>query len=87
MLVVAEAAGDAAAELDEAVDGFGAAVARPVGVEVGQQRCPPAAQSLPEPGDLRDRAGRQPLDQLLSQSQALSKGGWWNTPLRSWAHW
>lgn len=47
MLEVAEAAGDAAAEIDDPVDRLGAAVARAVGVEVGQECCPPAPQSLP----------------------------------------
>ena len=49
MLEVPEAAGDAAAEFDDPVDGLCAAVARAVGVEVGQERRPPAAQGLPEP--------------------------------------
>jgi len=34
---VTEAAGDASVEFDEAVDGFGAAVARAVGVEVSEE--------------------------------------------------
>ena len=34
---VTEAAGDASVESDEAVDGFGAAVARAVGVEVSEE--------------------------------------------------
>src|SRR5699024_9521252 len=63
------------AELDEPVDGLGAAVARAVGVEVGQERCPPAAQSLPEPGDLWDRAGRQRSDQLLGEAASLGGCG------------
>jgi hypothetical protein len=37
VVAVAEAAGDAAVEFDEAVDGFGAAVAGAAGVEVGQE--------------------------------------------------
>lgn len=48
MLEVAEPAGDAAAEFDDPVDGLGATVARAVGVEVGQERCLPAAQRLAE---------------------------------------
>jgi hypothetical protein len=35
---VAEAAGDAAVEFDDAVDGFGAAVVGVAGGEVGQER-------------------------------------------------
>lgn len=43
MLEVAEPAGDAAAEFDDPVDGLCPAVARAVGVEVGQERGLPAA--------------------------------------------
>ena len=43
MLGVPEAAGDAAAEFDDPVDGFSATVARAIGVEVGQERGLPAA--------------------------------------------
>jgi hypothetical protein len=42
--------------LDDQVDGFGAAVADAVGVEVGQHLGPPGAEGAPEPGDLRNRA-------------------------------
>src|SRR5690606_37293276 len=57
-LAVAEPAGDAV-ELDEAVHGFGAAVVRAGGVEVGQERLPPALQRAAQAGDLGDRAGRE----------------------------
>src|SRR3954470_2480673 len=70
VVAVAEAAGDAAVEFDESVDGFGAAVAGAGGVEVGQERGPPAAQGLAEPGDLGDRAGRERRDDLLGESTA-----------------
>ncbi len=40
---VAVAAGEAAVEFDDAVDGFGAAVVRAAGGEVGQERVAPAA--------------------------------------------
>jgi hypothetical protein len=69
-VAVAEAAGDAAVEFDEAVDGFGAAVAGAVGVEVGQERALPAAQGLAEPGDLGDRAGRERAYDLLGGGAA-----------------
>ena len=87
MLDVAEPAGDAAAQFDDPVDGLGTAVARAVGVEVGQKRRPPAPQGLPEPGDLRDRAGRQLLDELLGEAASWTGVGWWNTSRRSWAQW
>ena len=40
---VAEAAGDAAVEFDDAVDGFGAAVVGPAGDEVGQKLLAPGS--------------------------------------------
>jgi hypothetical protein len=54
---VAEASGDAAVELDDAVDGFGAAVAGASGGEVGQELFAPGTQCSAEAGDLGDRAG------------------------------
>ena len=53
---VAEAAGDAAVEFDDAVDGFGTAVAGPSGGEVGEELLPPGSQRAAEPGDLGNRA-------------------------------
>ena len=70
MLEATEAGGNAAAEFDDPVDGLRAAVARAVAVEVGQERGLPSSQCLSEPGDLRDRAGWQFLDQPLGQSTA-----------------
>src|SRR3954468_9116407 len=75
VVAVAEAAGDAAVEFDEAVDGFGAAVAGAVGVEVGQERGPPAAQGLAEPCDLWDRTGRKRLGDLLGEGASGRGGG------------
>jgi hypothetical protein len=51
-------------EFDESVDGFCAAVGGAGGVEVGQERRPPAFEGLAEPGDLGDRARREGLDDL-----------------------
>jgi len=59
VVTVSEAAGDAAVEFAEAVDGFGAAVGGAAGVEVGQERSTPLFQSPAEAGDLGDRAGRE----------------------------
>jgi hypothetical protein len=55
---VAEAAGDAAVELDDAVHGFGAAVVGSAGGEVGQELVLPGPEGAAEPRDLGDRAGR-----------------------------
>src|SRR3954451_15270216 len=74
VVAVAEAAGDAAVEFDEAVDGFGAAVAGAAGVEVGQERGLPAAQGLAEPGDLGNGAGRERVGDLLGESPARGGG-------------
>ncbi len=61
---VAEAAGDAAGEFDEAVDGFGAAVVGAVGGEVGQERFSPLVEGAAEAGDLGDRAGGKRREDL-----------------------
>ena len=41
---------------DDAVDGFGAAVAGPSGGEVGEELLPPGGQCAAEPGDLGNGA-------------------------------
>lgn len=51
VLDVREASGDAAVELDEAVDRLGAAVGG-AGVEVGQERVLPLAQGPAQPGEV-----------------------------------
>ncbi len=43
-------------ELDEAVDGLGAAVVRAAGVEVAEEFSAPLLEGPTEAGDLRDRA-------------------------------
>ena len=67
--------GDAAVELDEALDGFGAAVGGTVGVAVAEGRCAPLAQRLPEAGDLGDRLGRQGGEDLLGEEAAGGVAG------------
>lgn len=64
VVAVAEAAGDAAVELDEAVDRFGSAVARTVGVEVAEELAAPLTQRLAEACDLGDGAGGERGDDL-----------------------
>ena len=59
VVAVSESAGDAAVEFDEAVDGFGAAVGRAAGFEVGQERGSPGSQGLAESGDLGDGTVRE----------------------------
>ena len=73
MVAVAEPAGDAAVEFDEAVDGLGAAVAGTSGGEVGQERLPPLLECLAESLDLRDRAGRQRGKNFLRDPSALDR--------------
>lgn len=80
MLESAKAAGDAAAEFNDHVDGFGAAVARAVGVGVARERCPPAPRVLSELGDPGNRAVRQRGDELLSELAVPA--GEWNMPRR-----
>jgi len=52
-------------EFDEAVDGFGAAVAGAVGGEVGQECLSPLFQGAAEAGDLGDGAGGERVDDLF----------------------
>lgn len=73
MLEVPEPTGDATAKLDDLVDGLRAPVARAASIETGQERRLPAAQRLPEPCDLGNRARRQPADESLSEP--TSSGG------------
>lgn len=63
------------AEFDDPVHGLRAAVARAIGIEVGQERGLPAAERRPLIGDFWDRAGPQLLDQLLGQSSASGRSG------------
>ena len=77
VVAVAEASGDAAVEFDEAVDGFGAAVAGAVGVEVGQERAAPAAQGLAQAGDLGNWAGRQRVGELVCEARPAAGFGAW----------
>ena len=65
MVEVAEAVGEAAGLLDEQVDGFGAAVGHPAGVEVGQHLGPPGTQGAACPDRRVFQA--QPLITLASQ--------------------
>ena len=65
-----KAAGDAPVELDQSVDGFGAAAARTVGVEVAEERLPPLPRGAPEPCDLRDRRGRQAGEHGLGETSS-----------------
>jgi hypothetical protein len=57
----AEAASDAAVKLDDAVDGFGAAVVGPLGAEVGQELVSPGPECSADLGDLGDRAAGERL--------------------------
>ena len=72
---VAETSGNAPVEFDEAVHGFGAAVAGPAGVKVAEELCAPLPQRLAEPGDLADRAGGEGVQDLLRDRSALGVAG------------
>ncbi|MPM79463.1 hypothetical protein SDC9_126497 [bioreactor metagenome] len=71
VVAVAVAAGEAAVEFDDPVDGLGAAIVGPAGGEVGQERCPPASEGPPESGDLGDRAGVEGVQDLLRTAASL----------------
>jgi hypothetical protein len=59
--------GQSAGLLDDAVDGFGAAVGHTAGGEVGQDLLAPLPQRAAESGDFVDRAGVQGLEELLGE--------------------
>jgi len=60
-------------EFDQAVDGFGAAVAGAAGVEVGLERRVPLPERPAESLDLGDRAGRERGEDLLGDSASLGQ--------------
>ena len=68
---VAEPAGDAAVELDDPVDGLGAAVVGAAGGEVGQELRRPGPECSAESGDLGDWAGVERLQHLRSDLVAV----------------
>ena len=73
MIEVPESASDTTTELDEPVDGLGATVAGPVGIEVRQDRRLPLPQSPAQPDGLRDRTRRQGLDDAGRELAALGE--------------
>jgi hypothetical protein len=62
-------------ELDEPVDGFGAAVAHTVGVEVAEELAALSAQRRAEAGHLCDRAGGEGCDDPFRDGPAWVS--WW----------
>lgn len=68
--------GGAAGLLDHSVDRFGAAVADPAGVEVGQDLLRQARRgSVRAGGDFGDRADGQAADDLLGSASAFGGFG------------
>ena len=82
VVAVAEAVGDAAVELDEPVDGFGAAVGGVGGVEVGKELAAPLLEGASDAGDLGDRARCEGGHDLLGQAPACGRVGLVVDPLR-----
>lgn len=75
MAEVSKSVGEASDLLNDQVDGFGAAVGDPVGVEVGQYLAPPGFESAAEAGDLGDWAAREGFDHpLRDRSPTLGSG-------------
>lgn len=72
---VAEAAGDASVEFDEAVDGFGAAVAGAVGVEVSEEFLAPLFEGAAEAGDFGDGAGVEGRDDAFGDGASVGEPG------------
>jgi hypothetical protein len=75
MIKVSEAVGEPADLLDDQVDGFGAAVGDPTGVEVGEHLLAPGLQCSAEPSHLRDRTRREAGNHLLSDPATLAGAG------------
>ena len=57
-------------QFDQSVHGFSATIVRAAGAEVGQERLTPLGQGPAESGDLRDRAGRERVEDLLGDRTA-----------------
>jgi hypothetical protein len=74
VLLLSEAAGDAAVEFDEAVEGLGSAVSCTVGVEVAEELPTPLLQGPTQPRDLGDGAGRERGDDRLGDDMAGGVG-------------
>ena len=72
---VAEAAGDAAVEFDEAVDGLCAAVAGAACVEVAEELAAPLFQGAAEAGDFGDRAGGERVEDADRDLSSLGVAG------------
>jgi len=84
VVAVAEAAGDAAVELDEAVDGFGAAVVCAGGGEVDQERLAPLLQGPARraiSGIGQDENEAITCSAIRRPSAGVS---WWNAERSSW---
>jgi hypothetical protein len=74
MIKVFESVGEPANLFDDQVDGFGAAIADAVGVEVGQDLCFPGAEGAAQPGDFGDWAAVEAVEHLDRDLAALSSG-------------
>lgn len=75
MVEVPESTDIKAAELDDPIDGLRAAVARAVGIGVGQERRLPVEQRLSGPWYLGNRSGRQGIDESLGGPTSFSGFG------------
>jgi hypothetical protein len=72
MIKVFESVGDPADLLDDQVDRFSAAIADAVGVEVGQHLGSPGAEGTAQPGDLRNGAGVEAIQDLIAICRPLA---------------
>ena len=76
MIKVSKSVGEPADLLDDQVDGFGAAVGDPRGVEVGEYLGSPGAERAAEPGDLWDGAGGKLSSTFRAVSPAFGGAAW-----------
>jgi hypothetical protein len=84
MAEVAKAPGQAADLLDDQVDGLGAAVGHPVGIEVGQHLLPPGAEGAAEAGDFGDRAVWNPSITFAAIARTVLRSGVAGGAERGW---
>lgn len=75
VVAVAESSRDAVVEFDESVHGFGAAVIRSVGVEVGQECRGPAFEGPAEPCDLGNLACRKTVEDSFGDCASRGRVG------------
>ena len=76
MIKVFQSVGEATDFFDDQVDGLGAAIGYPAGVEVGQDLCFPGAEGAAQPGDFGDRAAVEAVEHLWAIARPVVGPPW-----------